>query len=195
MRIDNLEYVKEFLESNKNNIEMKKSLYMKIIANTILKRRNPKLNDYNLDKLDQIINYMELHTISSPGWKKKDELNYQEKQMENWEQLILSNKIVNGGLTPKQLEQIANIDIRNISKFNKEFLTNLVMAKHVDELNNDSQYGPEHFISDVSFFNKNYGGFKTMIKKKKKNKNSKRTYKLKKSKKLTYKLKKSIKKH
>jgi hypothetical protein len=189
MRIDNLEDVKEFLESHENNIEKKKSLYMKIVANITLKKKYPDTNnDYNLVKLNQNKEYMKLRTIFSPGWKTTNELNQQQKSEEKRKSENLERTIT--GLPLRALEHLANFDTRNSSKFNEDFLTNLVMAKHVDELNNDNLYGPEHFLSDISFFDKNnsqeypsmpgYGGIK------------RRTYKLKKKSKRTS--KKSLKK-
>ena len=196
MRIDNLEDVKEYLESHENDIEKKKSLYMKILANIKLKKQNPDLNDYNLVKLNQIKEYMKLRTIFTIGWKTTNELNNsvqkseENRRSENLEKMVSSFPL-------KILEQIANIDTTNSSKFNKDFLTNLIMAKQVDELNNDYLYGPEHFLSDISFFDKNnsqeypsmpgYGGIKRRTYKK----NSKRNYKLKKSSKRAYKKKSS----
>jgi hypothetical protein len=187
MRIDNLEDVKEFLEFHENDIEKKKSLYMKILANIKLKKQNPELNDYNLVKLNQIKEYMKLRTIFSLGWKTTNELNNSvEKSQENRRSENLEKMVSSFPL--KILEQIANIDTTNSSKFNKDFLTNLIMAKQVDELNNDYLYGPEHFLSDISFFDKNnsqeypsmpgYGGIKRRTYKK----SSKRNYRLKKSK-------------
>ena len=201
MRIDNLEDVKEFLESHENDIEKKKSLYMKILANIKLKKQNPDLNDYNLVKLNQIKEYMKLRTIFSPGWKTTNELNNSvEKSQENRRSENLEKMVSSFPL--KILEQIANIDTTNSSKFNKDFLTNLIMAKQVDELNNDYLYGPEHFLSDISFFDKNnseeypsmpgYGGIKRRTYKKisKRNYRLKKSKKSKKSKKTTYKNKK-----
>ena len=201
MRIDNLEDVKEFLESHENDIEKKKSLYMKILANIKLKKQNPDLNDYNLVKLNQIKEYMKLRTIFSPGWKTTNELNNSvEKSQENRRSENLEKMVSSFPL--KILEQIANIDTTNSSKFNKDFLTNLIMAKHVGELNNDYLYGPEHFLSDISFFDKNnseeypsmpgYGGIKRRTYKKisKRNYRLKKSKKSKKSKKTTYKNKK-----
>ena len=195
MRIDNLEDVKEFLESHENDIEKKKSLYMKLIANIILKTKYPNtnnVNDYNLTDLNKVKNYMEFHTIFTSGWKNTNELNQEQKRNENWKSQNITKMV--SGFPLKTLEQIANIDTTNISKFNKDFLTNLIMAKHVGELNNDYLYGPEHFLSDISFFDKNnsdeyptmpgYGGIKNKKKnnkkkntKKKNTKKRKRTYK------------------
>jgi len=196
MRIDNLEDVKEYLESHENDIEKKKFLYMKILANIKLKKQNPDLNDYNLVKLNQIKEYMKLRTIFTIGWKTTNELNNsvqkseENRRSENVEKMVSSFPL-------KILEQIANIDTTNSSKFNKDFLTNLIMAKQVDELNNDYLYGPEHFLSDISFFDKNnsqeypsmpgYGGIKRRTYKKS---SSKRAYK-KKSSKRNYKKKSS----
>lgn len=183
MRIDNLADVKEFLESHENDIEKKKSLYMKILANITLKKKYPDTNnDYNLVKLNQNKEYMKLRTIFSPGWKTTNELNNPAKRSEENRKSDNLERMVSG-LPLTGLEHFANFDTRNSSKFNEDFLTNLVMAKHVDELNNDAQYGPEHFLSDVSFFNPNYGGIKSIKKKqKRKTKKSKKTRKSKKSK-------------
>lgn len=209
MRIDNLEDVKEYLESHENDIEKKKSLYMKILANIKLKKQNPDLNDYNLVKLNQIKEYMKLRTIFTIGWKTTNELNNsvqkseENRRSENLEKMVSSFPL-------KILEQIANIDTTNSSKFNKDFLTNLIMAKQVDELNNDYLYGPEHFLSDISFFDKNnsqeypsmpgYGGIKRRTYKKSskrnyKKKSSKRNYKKKSSKRTYKKSKKTYKKY
>jgi hypothetical protein len=188
MRIDNLEDVKKFLEYHENDIEKKKSLYMKILANIKLKKTNPELNDYNLVKLNQIKEYMKLRTIFSLGWKTTDELNNPAKKSEeNRKSDNLERTVSSLPLTG--LEHFANFDTRNSSKFNEDFLTNLIMSKHVDELNNDYLYGPEHFLSDVSFFDKNnseeypsmpgYGGIKrrTYKLKKKSKRNSKKMLK------------------
>jgi hypothetical protein len=192
MRIDNLEDVKNFLESHENDIEKKKSLYMKILANITLKKKYPATNnDYDLVKLNQNKEYMKLRTIFSPGWKTTNTLNPVQRSEENRKSDNLERTFTSLPLTG--LEHFANFDTRNSSKFNEDFLTNLVMAKHVDELNNDAQYGPEHFLSDVSFFNPNYGGIKSMKnKKKRKTRKTRKTRKSKKSKKSkrTYKNKK-----
>ena len=189
MNIDNLEDVKEFLESNENDIEKKKSLYMKILANITLKKKYPDTNnDYDLVKLNQNKEYMKHRTIFSPGWKTTNELNNPLKRREeNWKADNLERMVSSLPLTI--LEHFANI-----SKFNEDFLTNLVMAKHVDELNNDAQYGPEHFLSDVSFFDPNYGGIKSIKKKKRKTRNTRKTRKSRKTKK-SKKSKRSYKKY
>jgi len=177
MRIDNLADVKEFLESHENDIEKKKSLYMKILANITLKTKYPATNnDYNLVKLNQIKEYMKLRTIFSPGWKTTNELNNPaQRSEENRKSDNLERTFTSLPLTG--LEHFANFNTRNSAMFNEDFLTNLTMAKHVDELNNDAQYGPEHFLSDVSFFNPNYGGIKSMKKKKRKTRKTRKTRK------------------
>ena len=182
---------------------------MKILANIKLKKTNPELNYYNIVKLNHIKEYMKLRTIFTIGWKTTNELNNsvqkseENRRSENLEKMVSSFPL-------KILEQIANIDTTNSSKFNKDFLTNLIMAKQVDELNNDYLYGPEHFLSDISFFDKNnsqeypsmpgYGGIKRRTYKKSskrnyKKKSSKRNYKKKSSKRTYKKSKKTYKKY